>query len=305
MTATWQPPPGFSSWDRLAWAAVGRGRAPLGSQAPPGSPLGRSEWDEVYVPLAHVIGLHLDAKLTLDRHLAAAGIRGAGGGPFVIGLAGSVAAGKSTCAQALAALLSARTDRLSVEVVSTDGFLLPNAVLGPRNLVMRKGFPESYDHELIAETLGRLATGEGGVAIPRYSHDVYDIAGPAQILGRPDVIIVEGVNALGYGHPGASVEIADYCALGIYLDADESSLRRWYTDRFAALVDEARDDSTSFYARWADQSDEEVRLAAASVWEAVNLVNLTDWILPTRWRADLVLRKGADHAVQAVAVRSR
>jgi len=305
MVTTWQPPAGFTSWDRPAWSALGRGRAPLGSQPPPDSPLDRAEWEQVYVPLAHVIGLHLDAKLSLDRHLAAAGIRGASGGPFVIGLAGSVAAGKSTCARALAALISARTDRPAVDVISTDGFLLPNAVLGPRNLVMRKGFPESYDHDLIAATLGRLAAGESGVPIPRYSHDVYDIAGEPQILARPDVIILEGVNALGYGRPAAPVEIADYCALGIYLDADEPALRRWYVDRFSSLVDEGREDPSTFYARWADQSDEEVRRAAALVWESVNLANLTEWILPTRWRADLVLHKGADHAVTAVAVRSR
>jgi len=305
MTTTWQPPPGFTDWDRPAWAAIGRGRAPLGSQPPPGSPLGRAEWEEVYVPLAHVVGLHLDAKLTLDRHLAAAGIRGASGGPFVIGLAGSVAAGKSTCARALAALLSARNDRPAVEVVSTDGFLLPNSVLAPRNLVMRKGFPETYDHNLIADVLGRLAAGEVGVPIPRYSHDVYDIDGEPRILGRPDVIILEGVNALGYGQPAAPVEIADYCALGIYLDAEEPALRQWFTTRFASLVAEAGDDPATFYARWADQSEEEVHQAATFVWEAVNLVNLTEWILPTRWRADLVLHKGADHAVTAVAVRSR
>jgi len=305
MTTTWDPPPGFAAWDRAAWAAIGRGRAPLGSEPPPGSPLDRAEWEEVYVPLAHVIGLHLDAKLTLDRHLAAAGIRGAGGGPFIIGLAGSVAAGKSTCARALAALLSARAGRPVVEVVSTDGFLLPNAVLGPRNLVMRKGFPETYDHDLIADILGRLAAGETGVAIPRYSHDVYDIAGEPQLLGRPDVVILEGVNALTYGRPDAPVEIADYCALGIYLDAEEPALREWFTTRFLSLVAEARDDLSAFYARWADQSDAEVRVAASLVWEAVNLENLTQWILPTRWRADLVVRKGADHAVTAVAVRSR
>jgi type I pantothenate kinase len=305
MTTTWQPPPGFTAWDRPAWAAVGRGRAPLRSQPPVGSPLDRAEWEEVYVPLAHVIGLHLDAKLTLDRHLAAAGIRGAGGGPFIIGLAGSVAAGKSTCARALAALLSARPGRPTVEVVSTDGFLFPNAVLGPRNLVMRKGFPETYDHDLIADILGRLAAGETGVAIPRYSHEVYDIAGEPQVLGRPDMVILEGVNALGFGGPAAPVEIADYCALGIYLDAEEPALRQWFTNRFVSLVAEARDDPTAFYARWADQSDDEVRVAAAFVWEAVNLENLTAWILPTRWRADLVVHKGADHAVTAVAVRSR
>jgi type I pantothenate kinase len=295
-------PAGFTRWDRDDWAALGRGRAPAGAEPPLGSPVTAAEWDQVYVPLGHVVGIHLDAHRELGRHLRAAGVHGAGAGAFVIGLAGSVAAGKSTSAAALAALLAARPDRPRVEVVSTDGFLLPNAILGERGAAMRKGFPESYDDVLIGDILGSLAAGAWPVRVPRYSHDVYDISGPPQVLDAPDVVIIEGVNALGRV---GSVDLADACRLRIYLDADEPALRRWYVTRFARLVSEARQDPSSFFAQWVGFSDDEVGLLAETVWEQVNLVNLTEHILPTRWRADLVLRKGPDHAVTDVTVRAR
>ena len=303
-------PPGFSVIDRPAWAALGPGRPPDATAAraaafpPADSPVSDREWEEVYVPLGHVVGLHVDAHGRLGARLSAVGL-GARTGPLVIGLAGSVAAGKSTFATALAALLSARPDRPSVEVLSTDGFLLANRVLAPRGLLARKGFPETYDHELVARVLGALAAGAPEVAVPRYSHDVYDVAGDPQVLSRPDIVILEGVNTLAPGRPGAPVEPADFCALRIYLDAAEPDLRAWYVERFVALIDEARGRPTSFFAQWASLDASAARALAASVWEQVNLVNLTEHILPTRWRADLVLRKDADHAVAEVAVRHR
>jgi type I pantothenate kinase len=259
-------------FDREAWAAAGGPDADL----PAGSPLTPAEWNEVYRPLGRVVGSHLDAHA---------------GGPFVIGLAGSVAVGKSTAAQALAALLSARPGSPAVEVVSTDGFLLPNSVLSARGLAMRKGFPESYDADLVARVFGELAAGRE-VAVPRYSHEVYDVAGEPQLLARPDAVIVEGVNALAP---------AFGCALGIYLDADAGDIRRWFVDRFASLVERG----SGFYAQWAGLGADEVRSLAESVWDQVNLVNLEEHILATRWTADIVVRKGSDHSVSAVAVRSR
>ena len=267
---------------------------------PVGSPVGAAEWAEVYVPLAHVIGIHIDGWREVARRLDAAGLHGAGAGAFVIGLAGSVAAGKSTCATTLAALL--RGLGLRVEVVSTDGFLLPNAVLSERGSIMRKGFPDSYDASLMASVLGGLAAGSWPVEVPRYSHDVYDITGPPQILSEQDVVIVEGVNALGRV---GTVDLADACHLRVYLDAEEASLRRWYVARFRRLVDEARVDGASFFAQWVGLGDAEVAQLAEGVWEGVNLVNLDDHILPTRWRADVVLHKDGDHAVEGLSIRAR
>jgi type I pantothenate kinase len=290
--AAWAPPAPFRVLDRDAWAAGGAG----GTHAPPTGPLDAAEWSEVYVPLGAFIGLHLDARTELRHRLEAAGWHG--GGPFLIGLAGSVAVGKSTCAQALAALIAHRPDRPAVTVVSTDGFLFSNAVLARRDLTARKGFPETYDRDLIADVLGRLTLGHDGVAVPRYSHRVYDIAGPPVVLGRPDVVIVEGVNAL-------DPVIADFCSLLLYLDAAEEDLSAWFAERFASLVGEAADDPGSFFAPWVGMTAGAMRDLSLAVWEHVNLVNLREHILPTRWRADVVLRKGPSHAVTDVAVRLR
>ena len=298
-------PEGFTLWPRRAWAAIGRGRAPTGAEPPGWSPVGKAEWDDVYVPLAHVIGLQLEARTLLHRRLAAAGLSGSGEGPFVIGVAGSVAAGKSTCAHTLAALLSARPDHPTVEVVGTDGFLMSNTDLARQGLVMRKGFPETYDQDLMRRVLGSLASGVSPVMIPRYSHDLYDIDDDPQVLTRPDIVIVEGVTALAFGTPSAPVSPADFCAVKIYLDADEPDLRAWYVSRFRSLVDEAADDPESFFAQWTGLPAAEVDALAVNVWESVNLVNLVDHILPTRWRADFVLHKGCNHAVTSVAVRGR
>ncbi|GAC1586522.1 MAG: type I pantothenate kinase [Acidimicrobiales bacterium] len=256
------------------------------------------EWADVYVPLAHVIGLHLDSHLDLRRRLGAAGLHRVGNGPFIVTIAGSVASGKTTFAGAVAALITARADRPSVEILSTDGFLHPNAVLAPQGLVMRKGFPGTYDQALITRTLGALAEGVPSVTIPSYSHSVYDIDGDPQVLRNPDVVILEGVNTL---QPG----ITEYGSMRIYVDADAPDLRRWYVDRFLGLIEEARTDSASFFTQWVGLSPDAARAQAVAVWEDVNLPNLTEHILATRWRADIVLHKAGDHAVDRVAVRAK
>jgi type I pantothenate kinase len=241
-------------------------------------------------PVADVVRHHLDARGSLRRGLAADGWPRAGAGPFVIGLAGSVAGGKSRVAAELCELVG----DARVDVLSTDGFLFPNATLTARGLAARKGFPESYDAELATDVLRRIAVGERKVPVPRYSHRSYDIDGPPQVVDQPDVLVVEGVNAL-------QPPIADFCSIRVYLDADEADLRRWYVDRFLELVEEAE----GFFAQWKGMPVDDVRRLATTVWEHVNLPNLTEHILPTRWTADVVVRKAADHSVAAVAVRVR
>ena len=289
------PPAGFRLLDRAAWSTIGRGRAPEVASPPAGGPIDLAEWTEVYVPLAHIIGVHIDARAELSRHLLAAGLTGWGAGPCIIGVAGSVAAGKSTFAATLASLLTARPERPTVRVLSTDGFLRSTAQLGTR--AGFKGFPDTYDNDLFDHVLGALAQGATGVMVPQYSHELYDIAGPPIDLGAPDVVILEGVNALG--HP------ADYCTLRIFLDAAEPDLRAWFVARFVGLIDDARSRPESFFAQWTGLRDADARDLALAVWETVNLVNLEEHILATRWRADFVLRKGPDHRVEAIAVRNR
>ncbi|MHB8464217.1 MAG: type I pantothenate kinase [Acidimicrobiales bacterium] len=287
-------PAGFRVIERAAWSAIGRGRTPEGAVRPAG-PIDAVEWSEVYVPLAHIVGVHIDARIELNRHLSAAGLGDAGQGPCVIGVAGSVAVGKSTFASTLAALLAARSERPSVRVLSTDGFLRPTAELGDR--AGYKGFPDTYDNELFDDVLGRLARGETGISVPRYSHELYDIVSPPVDLGAPDIVILEGVNALG--HP------ADFCTLRVFLDAAEPDVRSWYVERFTDLIDDARTRPESFFAQWTGLSEADARDLAVTVWEAVNLPNLEEHILATRARADFVVHQGPDHRVEAVAVRDR
>jgi len=264
---------------------------------PPGGPDLRSwapppfEVHPAPVVPAEVVALHLDARASVRRGLGASGWRNAGAGPFIVGVAGGVAAGKSWFAEELRGALGGRR----VEVISTDGFLYSNADLAARGLAARKGFPESYDRELAMNVLQRVAAGDREVAVPRYSHRSYDIEGPPHVIGEVEVLIVEGVVAL-------QPPVADFCSLRIYLDADEPDVRGWFVERFVQLVENAQDD---FYAQWAGMRADEVRRLATMVWEQVNLPNLVAHILPTRWTADLVVRKAADHSVAALAVRLR
>ena len=213
--------------------------------------------------------------------------------PVVVGVGGSVAVGKSTFAGELAARLAPR----SVAVVSTDGFLLSNADLAARGLSARKGFPESYDVGLARTVLAGIARRDPTVAVRGYSHRTYDLDDTSRPLGRPDVVIVEGVNAL-------APPFRESLSVGIYLDADEDDIRTWYVSRFASLVEEARHDPGSFFATWAATPAGQVAEIALFAWEHINVVNLVEHIEPTRWQADVVVRKGPDHRVTHVAVRA-
>jgi type I pantothenate kinase len=215
------------------------------------------------------------------------------GPPVVAGVAGSVAVGKSTVARALAFLL----EPLRVDVVSTDGFLYPNAVLEERHLVMRKGFPESYDVAALQAFVAAVRTRAPEVVAPVYSHVHYDIV-PAgrQVVRDPDVLVLEGVNALTPALDG----LVD---VGIFIDAAEHDVRRWFAERFVSLAQAATDDPTSFFAQWATLDTAALEALAGQVWDAINGVNLRDHILPTRDRAAVIVAKAPDHTVSDVIVR--
>jgi type I pantothenate kinase len=219
--------------------------------------------------------------------------RRAGRSPFVVGIAGAVAAGKSTLARDLAEALAA--DGLSVEIVATDGFLMPNAALTALGILGRKGFPESYDVGAMRAALAAIRA--GAADFPGYSHTLYDID-PAltRRLAPPDVLFVEGLSL----HEGAASLGLD---LLIYLDADEADLESWYVERFVGLWRAAEHDPASFYVRFRQMNEPEVRAFASQVWRGVNLPNLREHIAAGRDVADLVIRKGADHAIREVATR--
>ena len=211
--------------------------------------------------------------------------------PIVVGIAGAVSAGKSTFAAALGARIGAHG--LRVEVMSTDGFLFPNAELVERGLLAHKGFPESYDVVALRRLVAEARAGMTGLRVPRYSHETYDVERDAwDVLTPSDVVLLEGVNAIG--------AIRDLVDLGIYLEAAEADLERWYVTRFLELVQEGRHDPASFYASMAALSDDDVERLARSTWVGINLVNLRDHIAPTRALADIVVVKGPDHSIVEV-----
>ena len=264
----------------------------------------RMSLDEVadtYLPLSRLLNLYVGA--TRNLHAASATFLGTDipRVPFVIGIAGSVAVGKSTTSRVLQALLASWPGHPRVSLVTTDGFLLPLRVLEMRGLVQRKGFPESYDVRRLLRFMADVKSGVPEVAAPVYSHLAYDVvAGQFEVVRNPDVVIVEGLNVL---QAGSGVFVSDFFDFSIYVDAQESDIELWYIERFLMLRETVFRDPSSYFHRYATLSADEARATARRIWQTINLVNLRDNVLPTRERAHLILEKGRDHAIRRVKLR--
>ncbi|MFZ4984619.1 MAG: type I pantothenate kinase [Blastocatellia bacterium] len=272
------------------------------------------EVEEIYLPLSRLLNLYVAA--TQNLHTATRTFLGdqTDKVPFIIGIAGSVAVGKSTTARILQALLARWPNHPKVDLVTTDGFLLPNSILEARQLMKRKGFPESYDRRRLVNFISAVKSGEPEAAIPLYSHLTYDILpDQLQLVEQPDIMIVEGLNVLQVRDFTAETPpspdfsyspfVSDFFDFSIYVDAEEGLIREWYVERFLTLRRTAFRDPLSYFNRYANLPDEEARSTALAIWDEINGVNLRENILPTRSRARLILEKGPNHSVRHVYLR--
>ena len=269
-----------------------------------GDRLDMAEVRDVYLPLSRLLSLYASATKRLGADTADFLGEADSTTPFVIGVAGSVAVGKSTVARLLRELISRWPGTPRVELVTTDGFLLPNAELERRGIMDRKGFPESYDRRALVQFLTDVKSGAAEARAPFYSHMRYDIVPDAQItVRRPDVVIVEGLNVLAPPPAPHDVAVSELFDFSIYVDADIDHIAQWFVDRFLALRQGAFSNPNSFFSVFAELSDEDAVATARGIWNDINLPNLRENVEPTRHRATLVLRKAADHAVETVLLR--
>jgi type I pantothenate kinase len=292
----------FVTWEADDWAAQAPSSPELTGPDLPSPvdalPVDAGEVEAVYRPLASLILRRLRADRSLRRDDGA--LAPGPDGPLVVGLTGSVAVGKSTLAALLSSLL-ARAG-LDVAVLPTDGFLHRNATLEALGIpAHRKGFPGTYDVDALVAVLVSLARGEATVAVPVYSHRVFDVEGQTD-LARPDVLILEGINVLGLETATTGELVSDLVDLTIYVDAAETDIRTWFVARFLGLQQGAVDDESSFYHRWADLDRPAVEELGRAVWDGVNGPNLREHIAPGRTRAQVVVEKGPDHRVRRVRV---
>src|SRR5690606_10996089 len=267
-------------------------------------PLTLEEIEDIYLPLAHLLELYINNFQDLHTKNNAFFKRNHERLPFIIGIAGSVAVGKSTTARVLRKVLSLLPNKPNVELVTTDGFLYPNKELIKRNILNRKGFPESYDTKKILRFLADIKSGKSQVIVPVYSHLEYDVLPNEKlIITQPDVLIVEGINVLQVNSRKNGVFVSDFFDFSIYVDADEKNIVDWYIDRFESLRSTAFQNSASYFHQYANMSSDESRQMAIRIWNEINKPNLNDNILPTRYRADLILKKSAQHFVKRIKIR--
>jgi type I pantothenate kinase len=271
-------------------------------------PISLIEAENAYLPLARLLSLYVEAVQSL--HQASNDFLGTQGAkvPFILGVAGSVAVGKSTTSRILHALLQRWPSSPRVSLVTTDGFLFPNSVLAARGLMERKGFPESYDRSRFVSFLSAVKSGRRRVKAPVYSHLIYDVEPDRYVvIDQPDILIVEGLNILQPGElpkTGKPILFAsDFLDFSVYIHAEEANLRKWFVERFLRLRDTAFRDPNSFFHQFCHLSEQEAIDMAIDVWVKINLPNLEDNVLPTRGRADLILTKAEDHTIDTVQLK--
>ncbi|MGT2749921.1 type I pantothenate kinase [Streptococcus orisasini] len=257
---------------------------------------------DIYLPLVSLIKIYKKAQENLSFSKSIFLQKDLNNRPFIIGVSGSVAVGKSTTSRLLQLLLARTFKNSTVEMVTTDGFLYPNSVLSARNILNRKGFPESYNMELLLNFLDSMKNGQNA-EIPVYSHEIYDIVpDKSQIIKAPDFLIVEGINV--FQNPlNNRLYMSDYFDFSIYIDADSSHIENWYLERFSALLDLAKNDDENYYHRFLKMGKKGALDFARNIWKNINLVNLEKYIEPTRNRAELILHKANDHKIDEIYLK--